>query len=60
LIAAGGRRAVSAQDTPATPVASPSAQSGLRVRKNAASLTADEKLRFVSALLGLKKKPSPW
>ena len=60
LLAAGARRAVSAQDEPATPVASPVADGELRVRKNAASLTADEKLNFVDAVLGLKKKPSPW
>jgi tyrosinase len=60
LLAAGARRAVSAQDEPATPVASPVADGDLRVRKNAASLTADEKLNFVDAVLGLKKKPSPW
>ena len=60
LLAAGGRRAVSAQDETATPVASPVVDGELRVRKNAASLTADEKLNFVDAVLGLKKKPSPW
>lgn len=60
LLAAGGRRAVEAQHAAATPAATPEASGDLRVRKNAASLTADEKLRFVSALRGLKKKPSPW
>jgi tyrosinase len=60
LLAAGARRAVSAQDEPATPVASPVADGELRVRKNAASLTAGEKLNFVDAVLALKKKPSPW
>ena len=60
LLAAGARRAVSAQDEHATPVASPGADGELRVRKNASSLTADEKLNFVDAVLGLKKKPSPW
>jgi hypothetical protein len=60
LLAAGARRAVSAQDEPATPLASPVADGELRVRKNAASLTADEKLNFVDAVLALKKKPSPW
>ena len=59
LLAAGRRRAVSAQQETATPVASPVADGELRVRKNAASLTADEKLNFVNAVLGLKKKPSP-
>jgi hypothetical protein len=59
LLAAGARRAVSAQDEPATPVASPVADGELRVRKNAASLTAGEKLNFVDAVLALKKKPSP-
>jgi tyrosinase len=60
LLAAGGQRAVSARNAPATPAASPAAQTELRVRKNAAALSDDEKLRFVSAVLGLKKKPSPW
>ena len=60
LLAAGRRRAVSAQQETATPVASPVADGELRVRKNAASLTAGEKLNFVNAVLGLKKKPSPW
>jgi hypothetical protein len=60
MLAAGARRAASAQDEPATPMATPGTTGGLLVRKNAASLTADEKLRFVSAVLGLKKKPSPW
>ena len=60
LLAAGARRAVSAQHESATPVASPVANGELRVRKNAASLTADEKLNFVDAMLGLKKKASPW
>jgi tyrosinase len=60
ILAAGGRRAVTAQHAPATPAATPTASGDLRVRKNAASLTSDEKLRFVSALRGLKKKPSPW
>ena len=60
LFAAGRRRAVLAQHQPATPTAMPSADGVLRVRKNAASLTADEKLNFVDAVLGLKKKPSPW
>jgi tyrosinase len=60
LLAAGAHRAVSAQNELATPMASPIAGSELRVRKNVASLTADEKLNFVDAVLGLKKKPSPW
>jgi tyrosinase len=41
-------------------VASPVATGEPRVRKNASSLTTDEKLNFVDAVLGLKKKPSPW
>ena len=60
LLAAGGHRAVSARYAQGTPAATPATQGDLRVRKNASSLTADEKLRFVSAMRGLKKKPSPW
>jgi tyrosinase len=43
-----------------TPVASPVAAEGLNVRKNAASMSDEEKFNFVNAVLGLKKKPSPW
>src|SRR4051812_9946288 len=60
MLAPGGHRAASARYAQGTPAATPSAQADLRVRKNAAALTADEKLRFVSAVRGLKKKPSPW
>lgn len=44
-----------AETTQATPAAGP-----LRVRKNAASLTAAEKEAFTNAILALKAKPSPW
>ena len=46
-----------AQD--ATPSASPEAN-GLRVRRNAASLSSDEKKAYTDAVLALKDKPSPW
>jgi tyrosinase len=46
-----------AQD--ATPSASPAAN-GLRVRRNAASLSSDEKKAYTDAVLALKDKPSPW
>jgi tyrosinase len=60
MLARGGRQAISAHQETATPAATPEDHGDLVVRKNAASLTADEELRFVSAVLGLKKKPSPW
>lgn len=42
----------------ATPMASPAG--GLRVRRNAKDLTADEKKAFTDAILALKATPSPW
>ncbi|HWV23056.1 MAG TPA: tyrosinase family protein [Thermomicrobiales bacterium] len=54
--------AVAAQQaTPqsATPVASPVTQP-LMVRKNAKTLTADEKKRYTDAIVTLKNTPSPW
>lgn len=56
MLGVAGRHAVAAQESSATPAA----PGDLLVRKNATALTADEKLRFVSAVLGLKRKPSPW
>lgn len=42
-----------------TPAATP-APDGLRVRKNARDMTAEEKFDFVNAIKALKKQPSPW
>lgn len=59
--ALGLGRAGAQEATPvvATPAASPVA-SGLRVRRNAKSLSPEEKRAFTDAVLALKATPSPW
>lgn len=49
----------SAQETAATPLASPAATEP-RIRKNVLSLTAEERSAFVDAVVAIKNTPSPW
>ena len=56
--AAGSRLA--GQGLAQTPAATPAAASGLNVRPNGATLSAEQKRAFVDAVLALKVKPSPW
>ena len=43
-----------------TPAATPEPPDGLNIRPNGATLSADQKLAYVNAVLALKAKPSPW
>ncbi|HKG26386.1 MAG TPA: tyrosinase family protein, partial [Thermomicrobiales bacterium] len=52
----GLSRSAAAQD--ATPVASPGGT--IALRRNAKDLSPDERAAYISAILALKEKPSPW
>jgi tyrosinase len=56
--ATAGTHSRSAFAQQATPVAEP--QGTLALRRNAKDFSADERAAYVSAILALKEKPSPW